>query len=236
MLVFTARYKPYRRFNIFTKLRLPQWSYLKEIFNIGVPIGLSSTMETSTFALVSLFMGSLGMMAVAGHQVAINFSSMMFMIPFGLSTAITTRVGHVAGRNDIAEARHRGYVGIFLATSCMTITALVMLLLPDLIAGMYTDDPAVQEIAISLLYMAAIFQISDGLQVSSYGALRGLKDTKFPMVVNFVSYWLVGLPLGYYLGITRGVGPQGLWIGLIVGLTIAAVLHNVRFYKQTKHS
>lgn len=188
------------------------------------------------FALVSLFMGSIGMMAVAGHQVAINFSSMAFMIPFGLSVAVTTRVGHAAGRQNIAEARQRGYVGIFLATACMIITASVMIIIPDLITGMYTDDPGVQKIAISLLYMAAIFQISDGLQVSGYGALRGLKDTKIPMVVNFVAYWLVGLPLGYYLGILAGVGPQGLWMGLIAGLTIAAVLHNIRFYRLTKHS
>lgn len=234
LFIFTARYKPYQRFNIFSRFRPPQWSYIKEIFNIGVPIGLSSTMEVSMFALVSLFMGSLGMIAVAGHQVAINFSSMTFMIPFGLSTAITTRVGHATGRQNIPEARHRGYVGIFLATSCMIITALVMVTLPDLITGMYTDDSAVQDIAISLLYMAAIFQISDGLQVSSYGALRGLKDTAVPMVVNFVAYWLVGLPLGYYLGLIRGVGPQGLWIGLIAGLTIAAILHNIRFWWKTK--
>lgn len=234
MFIFTARYKPYQRFKIFSSLHLPQWSYIKDIFNIGIPIGLSSTMETSTFALVSLLMGSLGTLAVAGHQVAMNFSSMAFMIPYGLSTAITTRVGQAAGQNNIAEARHRGYVGISLAVSCMIVMALVMFLFPDTIASLYTDDPAVNDIAISLLYMAAIFQISDGFQVSGYGTLRGLKDTKIPMVVNFIAYWMVGIPIGYFLGMMQGIGPQGLWIGLIVGLTIAAVLHNTRFYKMTK--
>jgi MATE family multidrug resistance protein len=116
----------------------------------------------------------------------------------------------------------------------MSCTAVVMVAIPDLITGIYTDDVAVQNVAISLLYIAAIFQISDGLQVSSYGALRGLKDTKIPMVVNFVAYWVIGLPLGYYLGIIRGVGPQGLWMGLIAGLSVAAVLHNIRFWWQTK--
>jgi len=234
MLVFTMNHKPYDRFNIFSTWRLPEWTYLKEILQVGIPIGLSSTMEVTMFALVSLLMGSLSATAVAGHQVAINFSAMTFMVPFGLSTAITTRVGNAIGKGKMPEARLRGYVGIGLATGFMSITAVIMYLFPDWITSMYTHDADVQNVAISLLYMAAIFQISDGLQVSGYGALRGLKDTTIPMVVNFIAYWMVGLPLGYYLGITRGIGPQGLWMGLIAGLTIAAILHNIRFYRLTK--
>jgi MATE family multidrug resistance protein len=236
MLLFTIKHPPYQRFHIFSSIRMPEWSYLKEILQVGIPIGLSSTMEVSMFALVSLLMGSISTIAVAGHQVAINFSAMTFMVPFGLSTAITTRVGNAIGKGNMPEARMRGYVGIVLATFFMSLTAIVMYLFPDLITEMYTQDANVQEIAIGLLYMAAIFQISDGLQVSGYGALRGLKDTTIPMVVNFIAYWLVGLPLGYYLGIMRGVGPQGLWMGLIAGLTIAAILHNIRFYMLTKSS
>lgn len=236
MLIFTINYEPYKRFNIFNSFKKPDWPHLKELLQIGVPIGLSSTMEVSMFAIVSLLMGSLGTIAVAGHQVAINFSAMTFMVPFGLSTAITTRVGNAAGKGSISEARRRGYVGIALATLFMCMTAALMYLFPDLITNMYTQDTAVQDVAISLLYMAAIFQISDGLQVSGYGALRGLKDTTVPMAVNFIAYWLVGLPLGYYLGLIRGIGPQGLWMGLIAGLTIAAILHNMRFYKLTKRS
>ena len=234
MLYFTKNHEPYDRFDIFSSFRMPEWSYLKEILRVGVPIGLSSTMEVTMFALVSLFMGSLSAVAVAGHQVAINFSAMTFMVPFGLSTAITTRVGNAIGKGSMYNARYRGYVGITLATLFMCVTAVVIYLFPDLISSMYTQDPEVRDVAVSLLYMAAIFQISDGLQVSGYGALRGLKDTKIPMVVNFIAYWMVGLPLGYYLGITRNIGPQGLWMGLIAGLTIAAILHNIRFYVLTK--
>lgn len=234
MFVFTKNHKPYKRFNIFSAIRLPEWSYLKEILRVGIPIGLSSTMEVTMFALVSLLMGSLSAVAVAGHQVAINFSAMTFMVPFGLSTAITTRVGNAIGKGKMHEARQRGYIGITLATFFMCITAVIMYLFPDVITSIYTQDSAVQDVAISLLYMAAIFQISDGLQVSSYGALRGLKDTTIPMVVNFIAYWMVGLPLGYYLGIIQNIGPQGLWMGLIAGLTIAAILHNIRFYLLTK--
>ncbi|SMO60872.1 MATE family efflux transporter [Fodinibius sediminis] len=234
MLLFTMTYRPYQRFEIFSNFRKPEWTYLKELLHVGVPIGLSSTMEVTMFALVSLLMGSLSTIAVAGHQVAINFAAMTFMVPFGLSTAITTRVGNAIGKGKIHEARRRGYIGISLATFFMCMTAVIMYLFPDLITSIYTQDEAVREVAVSLLYMAAIFQISDGLQVSGYGALRGLKDTKIPMVVNFIAYWLVGLPLGYYLGIIRGIGPQGLWMGLIAGLTIAAILHNVRFYSLTR--
>lgn len=233
MLIFTMQHKPYRRFEIFSSFKMPEWSYLKEILRIGVPIGLSSTMEVTMFALVSLLMGSLSAVAVAGHQVAINFSAMTFMVPFGLSTAITTRVGNAIGKKSITEARRRGFVGITLSTFFMSITAIIMFTIPDLITSIYTQNDAVQQVAISLLYMAAIFQISDGLQVSSYGALRGLKDTKVPMYVNLFAYWIVGLPLGYFLGITQGFGPQGLWIGLIAGLTVAAIFHNMRFFVMT---
>ena len=234
MLIFTMRHKPYGRFEIFSRFRMPEWHYFKEILHVGIPIGLSSTMEVTMFALVSLLMGSIGAVAVAGHQIAINFSAMTFMVPFGLSTAVTTRVGNAIGKGSMHEARRRGYVGIGLAALFMSTTALLIYLFPDLITSMYTQDAEVKSVAISLLYMAAIFQISDGLQVSGYGALRGLKDTKVPMLVNFIAYWMIGLPLGYYLGIARGIGPQGLWMGLIAGLTTAAILHNIRFYLKTK--
>lgn len=234
MALFTANYEPYQRFQIFSELKKPDLPVLKEILHLGVPIGLSSTMEVTMFAVVSLLMGSLSAIAVAGHQIAINFSAMTFMVPFGLSTAITARVGNAAGSKNLHEARRRGGMGIALSVGFMSCTALLMVAVPDLITSIYTQDQAVQNVAISLLYMAAIFQISDGLQVSGYGALRGLKDTKIPMVVNLVAYWIIGLPLGYYLGIIRGIGPQGLWIGLIAGLSVAAILHNLRFLNKTQ--
>lgn len=234
MALFTANYEPYQRFQIFSELKKPDFPVLQEILHLGVPIGLSSTMEVTMFAVVSLLMGSLSAIAVAGHQIAINFSAMTFMVPFGLSTAITARVGNAAGSKNLHEARRRGGIGIALSVGFMSFTALLMVAVPDLITSIYTQDRTVQNVAISLLYMAAIFQISDGLQVSGYGALRGLKDTKIPMVVNLVAYWIIGLPLGYYLGITRGIGPQGLWIGLIAGLSVAAILHNLRFLSKTQ--
>ncbi len=234
MLWFTMQHRPYRRFEIFSHFRRPDRHHLKKILQLGIPIGLSSTMEVTMFAVVSLLMGSLSTIAVAGHQIAINISAMTFMVPFGLSTAITTRVGNAAGRGNTAEARSRGLTGIVLSVGFMSVTAILMVSIPDLITSIYTDNDAVQAVAVSLLYMAAIFQISDGLQVSGYGALRGLKDTKIPMVVNLVAYWIIGLPLGYYLGISLEIGPQGLWMGLIAGLSVAAILHNMRFWWKTR--
>lgn len=232
--IYTASRKNYKRFKVFQNLRLPDKGYIGEILRLGIPIGISSTMEVTMFAITALLMGSLGTLAVAGHQVAINFAALTFMIPFGLSTAITVRVGHSLGRGSLPEARFAGFVGIGLSVMIMCCTAIIMFSFPGVITRIYTNDINVREIAISLIYMAAIFQISDGLQVSGYGALRGLKDTRVPMYVNLLAYWIVGLPLGYFLGIHLNIGPEGLWIGLIAGLSVAALLHNVRFNLLTR--
>lgn len=233
-VAFTASFKPFKRFNIFARTKGPEWKYIRELIRIGIPNGVSTSMEILLFATVSLLMGSLSVKAAAAHQIAINVASAMFMIPFGLSMAISQRVGFSIGQGSVENARFRGFVGIIICAGFMTLTALLLFLAPDLIISIYTRDPEVSTLAVSLLFMAAIFQISDGLQVGGFGALRGLKDTRIPMVVNFISYWLIGFPVGYYLGIIRDVGPEGLWIGLISGLTVAAVLHNYRFNKLTK--
>jgi MATE family multidrug resistance protein len=234
LFIYTYRRKAYGRFEIFQNLKLPDRKYISELVRVGLPIGISMCMEVTMFAVVALLMGSLGTYAVAGHQIAINFASITFMLAFGLSAAITVRVGQVMGRSGIKDARYSGFVGVGLAAAFMLLTMIIMFLVPDFITRLYTDDPQLRDIAVSLIYMAAIFQLSDGLQVSGSGALRGLKDTKVPMIVNLIAYWIVGLPLGYFLGITLQWGPEGLWIGLIAGLTVAGILHNLRFHKLTK--
>lgn len=233
MYLFTYRFEPYQRFEIFKRFRLPEKRYLKELLSIGVPIGISSTMEVTMFAAVSLMVSTISTIAIAGHQIAINFAAMMFMIPFGLSVAISARVGNSIGKKRPDEARFRGFVGVGISCCIMAITAVIIFLFPEQIASIYTDEVEVIDFAVQLLFLAAIFQLSDGLQVSGFGALRGLKDTSVPMLVNLIAYWIFGLPVAYYLGFVAGYGAQGLWIGLITGLTIAGVLHNVRFYKKT---
>ncbi len=234
MLWFTASYKPYKRFDIFGKFRLPERKYLSELVRVGTPIGISSSMEVSMFAVVSLLISTLSTIEVAGHQVAINIASICFMIPLGLSIAISARVGNSIGKGRPDEARFRGYVGVAISTFFMICTASVLVLFPDTIASIYTNDKEVISIAVQLLAMAAIFQISDGLQVSGYGALRGLKDTKVPMYVNLIAYWMIGIPVAYLLGFTFNYGAPGFWGGLIAGLTVAGILHNARFYMLTK--
>ena len=233
-VAFTATFKPFKRFNIFERTKGPEWKYIGELIKVGVPNGVSSSMEVLLFAAVSLLMGTLSVKAAAAHQIAINVAATMFMIPFGLSLAISQRVGFSIGQVSLEKARFRGFVGIVICAGIMTFTALLLFLFPEFIISIYTDDPEVTGMAVLLLFMAAVFQISDGLQVGAFGALRGLKDTRVPMVVNFISYWIIGFPVGYVLGINLGYGPEGLWIGLICGLTVAAVLHNYRFNKLTK--
>jgi len=234
MLIYTAGKKAYRRFRVFRDLRLPERQHIGEILRIGTPIGISMGMETSMFAVMALLMGTLGTTVVAAHQIALNFASITFMIPLGLSMAITVRVGQLYGRRQLSHTRFAGYTGIGLCTVIMCGTAVLMMLFPHRIASIYTQDPEVISMAASLLIMAAIFQISDGLQVSGSGALRGLKDTKIPMFVNLTAYWVIGIPLGYWLGMGLEWGPRGLWTGLIAGLTMAAILHNLRFHFITR--
>lgn len=234
LFIYTYFEKSYKRFEIFQNLKLPEKKYITELIRIGIPIGISMCMEVTMFAVVALVMGSLGTYAVAGHQIAINIASITFMIAFGLSAAITVRVGQNMGKSGPKEARFSGIVGVAVAALFMTLTALLMSVFPGFLTGLYTDDVELQKLAVQLIYMAAIFQISDGLQVSGLGALRGLKDTSIPMYVNLIAYWIIGLPLGYLLGITLGWGPKGLWIGLIAGLTVAGILHNWRFNVLTR--
>jgi len=234
MIIFTARFKPFKRFHVFAKTKGPDWTYIKELIRVGVPNGISSTLEILLFAAVSILMGTLSVTASASHQVALSIAATVFMIPLGLSMAISQRVGLAIGQGSIENARFRGFLGTAVCTAIMTFTALLIFTIPETIVGIYTNDPEVMVVAVSLIFYAGVFQISDGLQVGGFGALRGLKDTRMPMVFNFVSYWVVGFSVGYYFGIIKDIGPGGLWIGLISGLTVAAVLHNTRFHLMTK--
>jgi MATE family multidrug resistance protein len=224
----------YRQFAVFDRWVRPDWAQLGRLISLGSPIGACLFMEGSMFATVSLLMGRLGADVVAGHQIALNVASVTFMVPLGLSIASTVRVGHAIGRGNAGDARRSGLVGAGLACSFMSLTALVMATCPHWIAAIYTSDATVRSMAVRLLMMAAIFQIFDGLQVAGAGALRGLKDTAVPMLITFVAYWGLGLPLGLMLGIYLEGGPQALWIGLIVGLVVAAVLLNTRFLLLTR--
>lgn len=182
------------------------------------------------FSTVAVLMGTLGKVEMAAHQIALNYAGLMFMLPLSISQAITIRVGHAAGAGDIQLAVARGWLGVVMSGGIMALSATLLLLFPDVIVAFYTNDPEVTAMAITLLFAAALFQFSDGLQVAGSGALRGLKDTAVPMMINMVAYWGVGFPVAWLIGIYWGIGPQGLWGGLVVGLTLAALLLNARLF------
>lgn len=230
---YISRRPRYRGLELFSRLEPPDSRRLRELLKIGAPIGVALFIEGSLFSVVAVLIGSMGTEAVAGHQVAINFAALTFMVPLGISMAITVRVGFAVGRGDRPGARRAAFAGTALALTSQAVSALVMLLAPRHVARIYTDDPAVITMAASLLFFAAIFQISDGVQVSAAGALRGLKDTRVPMLVTVVAYWLVGLPVGWSLGFRFGLGAGGMWIGMIAGLSVAALLLATRFLRLT---
>ncbi|MCB1823543.1 MAG: MATE family efflux transporter [Candidatus Competibacteraceae bacterium] len=220
----------YRHYGLFRQWSGPCWRELRPLLALGLPIGIGLFLETAIFATVALLLGRLGAVAAAAHQVALNMAAMTFMIPLGLSMATTVRVGHAVGAGDPRAARFSGLIGIALSGLFMATMAVLIFVGHRTIARFYTDDAAVVAVAAGLLRLAALFQISDGLQVGALGALRGLKDTRLPLAIVLIAYWLLAFPLAC-LGVRVGLGPAGPWLGLIVGLTVAAVLLNLRFWR-----
>ena len=229
MAVYVRRQRRYRPYELLGRFDWPDPARIRALLALGLPIAASVISEAGLFSAVGLLMGTLGATVVAAHQIAINYSATMFMIPLAIHSALTIRVGHCVGRGDLAMARRTGFIGIAMCGCFMLVSAIVMLVFRDAIAGFYSVDPDVRPLAAALLAMAMIFQVSDGLQVGAAGALRGYKDTRVPMLLNFASYWGVAFPLAWYLGFHAGKGPQAVWIGLIVGLTLTAIALNARF-------
>ena len=223
---FKPIYKPLKIFDHMAPIRMP---VLKEIFALGTPIAVTITAEAGLFSAVSILVGTRGADITAAHQIALNFAATMFMIPLALSAAITVRIGHALGSGNAVAARMGGVTGILICIAFMTCSATFLLLFRDVVVGIYTNDPSVTEIAISLLLMAAIFQIADGVQIGAAGALRGYKDTRMPMVINTFSYWVMGFPLAYMAAITFKAPPSYIWAGFVLGLTVAAILLTARF-------
>jgi len=221
-----GHFKPYE---LFSRWDWPHWASIKKLVRIGLPIGTGIFVEGSLFVGAALLIARLGPVPASAHLIAINFSALMFMVPLGLASAITTRVGNALGRGEPQAARYAGLIGMVIMLCTQTISASSMLFFPEFIIGIYTDDAAIRTIAVSLLFFSAIFQYSDGIQICAAGALRGFKDTLVPMFINIVSYLLIGLSVGYYLTFNKGMGPSGMWIGMIVGLSIGALLLMSRF-------
>lgn len=217
---------------VLKRARAPQWRIQKELLVLGLPIGGAMFAETSIFAGAALLVGRLGATTLAAHQIALNYSAMMFMVPMSLGLALTVKIGHALGAGQAERARRIAGYGAGTSVVFALASAAVMLLVPYPIAAMYTKDEAVRLLTVQILAYSASFQLFDGLQVTAVGSLRGYHDTRITMIITLLAYWGVGLPLGYVLGLTDWLAPAhgvlGLWSGLIAGLAVAAVLLNWR--------
>ncbi len=214
---------------------IPDLKRVNELFRLGLPIGVNIFVCGSIFAVIALFIGKLGANDIASAQIALNFSSMTYMIPMSLSFGITIRVGHALGQGREQEAQTRALSGVFLAALISGISVLALLIFPRQIISLYTNDPVIIQGASLLLGYTAIYQLSDAFQTSINGALRGYKDTRIPMILACSAYWGVALPVGYGFGMTNIFGPAmgtpGFWVGIVIGLTLAACFMAARLFR-----
>ncbi|MGL9721180.1 MATE family efflux transporter [Symbiopectobacterium sp.] len=208
------------------------FSAMRLLFSLGLPIALALLFEVSLFAIVALLILPLGVIDVAGHQIALNFSSLMFVLPLSIGIASTIRVGHRLGEGSVEDARVAAYTGIATGVMLACCTAIFTALLREQIALLYNKNPEVVAMAAQLMLLAAIYQISDAVQAIGNGVLRGYKDTRSIFYITFFSYWILGLPSGYLLAMTDywvpRMGPAGFWCGFIIGLTAAAIMMVLR--------
>ena len=228
MLIYILVSSQLKHVHLFTYLHLPTWKSQVRLIKLGFPIGLALFFEITLFAVVALLIAPLGSIVVAAHQVAINFSSLIFMIPLSIGIATSIQVGHKLGEENIEAARITCHVAIVVALLCACATGIITILFREAITALYTSDPAVAAISTQLLFIAAIYQITDSIQVVGGGALRGYKDMKAIFMCTFIAYWVLGLPSGYLLGSTNffveKMGVYGYWVGFIIGLTSSAIM------------
>ncbi|MGY0557710.1 MATE family efflux transporter [Lysobacter sp. A421] len=238
-LLYLRRSRRFAGLRLFARFDAPQWPAIRGLLGTGLPIGVTVAMEGGLFVVTALLIGRLGEVPAAAHQIAINVASLCFMIPLGLAEATTVRVGHALGRGDLDGVRRAAWAGYAIVMGTQAMSGLTLLLGHDLVVGFYTADAAVASAAAVLLLYAAAFQLPDGIQVISAGALRGLRDTRVPMLMVAFSYWAVGMPLGGVLGLgwgglTPAWGPRGMWVGLIAGLLVASVLLGLRLLYSSR--
>lgn len=208
-------------------------NYSKQLINkmlhIGIPAGTQFIFEAGAFGFSAVMMGWIGTTALAAHQIAINLATISYMTTSGLGAAATIRVAHFLGQGDIKTMRRVGFVMIAMAAFLMALWGILFITGKRFLPELYIQDEAVLAMAAPLMIIAGFFQMSDGMQVVCAGALRGLKDVKVPSVLIFVAYWVIALPLGYWLSFPLKMGANGIWIGLLIGLTVTATLMIIRF-------
>lgn len=235
IMIYVMRNQKFKQFDVtfhFKGINIP---LIKKIVSLGLPSGFQSFFEVGAFSFAVVMIGWIGANELAAHQIAINLASISFMVVLGISQASSIRVGNAMGEKQIASVRRAGFTGIFLGASMMFCAGVTFIVLNKFLPTLYIDDKAVIEIASRLIIIAALFQLSDGTQAVGIGILRGLTDIKGPTIITFLAYWVISLPIAYLLGFTFGLGVEGIWVGLLIGLTASAVMLTFRFNYKSKH-
>ncbi len=203
---------------------------LKEMIRVGLPNGATFFAEVAIFSAAGLILGQFGAIVVSSHQISLSITSMTFMIPVSLSIALTALIGQAMGREDFAGVKRITKMGHITVLGIMMLTSLFLFLMRHQLPQLFNSNPEIVAMSAGLILYSIIFQIPDGLQIVANGVLRGMKDTKIPMLLSITSYWLIAFPLFYLLGVVKGMAAEGVWIGLIVGLTVSAILLNSRLW------
>lgn len=240
MKYWVSRARSMRDIRLTERFSRPDRATLTRLFKLGLPVALALFFEVTLFAVVALLVSPMGIVNVAGHQIALNFSSLMFVLPLSLGVATTIRVGFSLGQGSTEGARVSAWTAQGVGMSLALMTAIFTVTFRESIAHLYTDNPEVITLAAQLMLLAAIYQFSDSIQVIGSGILRGYKDTRSIFFITFIAYWLLGLPSGYILALTDWVvppmGPSGFWTGFIIGLTSAAVMMVWRMRRLQRQS
>lgn len=229
----------FRRYHLLGRFWRADWPRLRELVRIGLPISVTMGFEVTVFNVAVFLMGLINTESLAAHSIAIQIASVTFMVPMGLAQAATVRVGLSAGRKDAAGVARAGWVAVVMGGSFMFASALLLIAYPLSLIGVFLDmrlpeNGRVIELAVTFLAIAGLFQVADGLQSIGAGVLRGLKDTKVPMIFAGVGYWLIGLPFGAALAFKGGLGGLGIWIGLALGLGVVATLMLWRWMRRER--
>ncbi|MDG5470555.1 MATE family efflux transporter [Jeotgalibacillus sp. ET6] len=230
------RNRPFKKYEIFSRLYRLNFSKWKEILIIGVPIGFSIFFETSIFSAVTLFMSNYSTEVIAAHQAAINFSSFLYMIPLSIAMALTIVVGFEVGANRMKDAKQYGWMGVGTAVTISSILGIIVFFFREPVASMYVKDPQVIDLTVQFLFFAVLFQLSDAIQAPVQGVLRGYKDVNVSLIMTMISYWVIGLPSGYLMANFTSLEYFGYWVGLIAGLTAGAITLTIRLILIQKRS
>lgn len=235
-LVWLAASLPQAKpFSLWQRFWRPDWPAFRAIAGLGLPIGLTLVAETGMFTGTNILMGWFGAEALAAHGIALQIAALAFMLQLGLSNAATIRIGAAQGMGDAEMMRGAAIAGVVLSFVVAAATMALFVIAPRTLTGLYLDPtepaaPVIIALAARLMFLGGLFQIFDGLQAMALGLLRGVQDTRVPMLLAVVSYWLIGLPMGWALAFPAGLGPAGLWVGLVAGLAVAALLLLGRFW------